>query len=68
MGGSRRPDTAGLHPFVHGLIGALPEPATNWAIEGRAKWLQAAANNFDLMYKGIGEVRVMAKSDDDSEK
>jgi hypothetical protein len=41
-----------LHPFIEGLLDALPEPNTNWALEGRAKWLQAAAHNFDLMYKG----------------
>jgi hypothetical protein len=41
-----------LHPFIEGLLDALPEPNTNWALEGRAKWLQAAAYNFDLMYKG----------------
>lgn len=50
-----------LHPFVQGLIDALPEPGTNWAVEGRAKWLQAAANNFDLMYKGDGSIQVSAK-------
>lgn len=50
-----------LHPFVQGLIDALPEPGTNWTVEGRAKWLQAAANNFDLMYKGGGTIHVSAK-------
>jgi hypothetical protein len=30
----------------------------------RAKWLQAAANIFDLIYKGSGEIRVTGKSDD----
>jgi hypothetical protein len=46
-----------LHPFIEGLLDALPEPNTNWALEGRAKWLQAAAHNFDLMYKGAdGEI------------
>jgi hypothetical protein len=49
-----------LHPFIEGLINALPEPNTNWTLEGRAKWLQAAAHNFDLMYKGAnGEIKVM---------
>jgi hypothetical protein len=51
----------GLHPFVEGLLETLPEPGTNWAIEGRAKWLQAAANNFDLMYKGSGEIHITVK-------
>lgn len=48
------------HPFIEGLLESLPEPGTNWAIEGRAKWLQAAALNFDLMYKGSGEIRITA--------
>ena len=39
------------------------EPQTNWAIEGRAKWLQAAANIFDLIYKGSGEIDIKAKAD-----
>jgi len=52
---------AGLHPFVQGLLDTLPEPETNWAVEGRAKWLQAAANIFDLMYKGDGDITVKAE-------
>ncbi|KAF0164825.1 MAG: hypothetical protein FD157_1989 [Rhodocyclaceae bacterium] len=41
----------GLHPFVRGLIDKLPPPETNWALVDRAKWLNTAANIFDLMYK-----------------
>jgi hypothetical protein len=55
--------TSGLHPFIQGLLSSLPEPETNWTVEGRAKWLQAAANIFDLMYKGTGEIHITAKSD-----
>ena len=54
---------APLHPFVQGLLDSLPEPETNWTVEGRAKWLQAAANIFDLMYKGNGDISVTATSD-----
>ncbi len=54
-------DTSGLHPFIQGLLDTLPEPQTNWTVEGRAKWLQAAANIFDLIYKGTGEIDVTAK-------
>jgi hypothetical protein len=57
------PDTSGFHPFIQGLLETLPEPQTNWAIEGRAKWLQAAANIFDLIYKGSGEIDITAKAD-----
>jgi hypothetical protein len=52
---------AGRHPFIQGLLDTLPEPGTNWAIEGRAKWLMAAAHNFDLIYMGSGEIQITAK-------
>jgi hypothetical protein len=39
-----------LHPFVRGLLQKLPMPDTEWTVEGRAKWLTAAVNIFDLMY------------------
>src|ERR1700732_3751003 len=61
--GKTAPDTSGFHPFIQGLLKTLPEPQTNWAIEGRAKWLQAAANIFDLIYKGSGEIDIRAKAD-----
>lgn len=51
---------APLHPFIQGLLDSLPEPETNWTVEGRAKWLQAAANIFDLMYRGDGDITVSA--------
>jgi hypothetical protein len=54
-GGFRR---GRLHPFIQGLLDSLPEPETNWAEEGRTKWLQAAANIFDLMYKGDARISV----------
>ena len=41
----------GLHPFIKGLLEKLPEPETEWPIQARVKWLQTAANIFDLMYK-----------------
>jgi hypothetical protein len=43
-----------LHPFIQGLLDTLPEPQTEWAASERAKWLQTAANIFDLIYKGNG--------------
>jgi hypothetical protein len=42
--------------------------ATNWTVEGRAKWLQAAANIFDLIYQGSGEIDIRAKSGDASKE
>jgi hypothetical protein len=53
----------GRHPFIQGLLETLPEPKTNWTVEGRAKWLQAAARCFDLIYLGSGEIHVTAKAD-----
>lgn len=57
------PDTSGLHPFIQGLLSTLPQPHTGWRVEGRAKWLQAAANIFDLLYTGSGEIKISARSD-----
>ena len=31
-------------------------------VEGRAKWQQAAAHCFDLIYKGSGEIDITAKA------
>jgi hypothetical protein len=42
------------HPFIEGLLQTLPEPHTDWPAQDRAKWLQTAANIFDLIYKGEG--------------
>jgi hypothetical protein len=48
------------HPFVEGLLQTMPEPGTLWTVEGRAAWLEAAANVFKLMYKGEGKISVSA--------
>lgn len=50
----------GYHPFIEGLLEVLPEPGTLWTVEGRAAWLQAAAQNFTLIYKGEGKIDVVA--------
>ncbi len=47
--------TGQYHPFIQGLLQTLPEPGTLWTVEGRAAWLQAAAQNFTLIYKGEGK-------------
>jgi hypothetical protein len=41
-------------PFIRGLLKTLREPVTEWAVAARVKWLQTAANIFDLIYKGDG--------------
>jgi hypothetical protein len=39
------------HPFIQGLLKTLPDEGSEWPVDRRAKWLQTAANAFDLMYK-----------------
>lgn len=48
------PPDMDLHPFIQGLLKTLPEPETEWPSPARVKWLQTAANIFDLIYKGDG--------------
>jgi hypothetical protein len=40
----------GTDPLIQGLFSKLPEPETEWPLAARQKWLQTAANIFDLMY------------------
>jgi hypothetical protein len=47
-GGNEPPST--LHPFIAGLLKTLPQPETSWTPIALMKWLQAAANIFDLIY------------------
>jgi hypothetical protein len=37
-----------------GLFRKLPPPESDWAEADRLKWLQTAANIFDLVYKDCG--------------
>jgi hypothetical protein len=55
------PEESGFHPFIQGLLDTLPAPETTWSIEGRGKWLQTAANIFDLIYMGDGTITVLVK-------
>lgn len=59
-GGSGGGGGGAYHPFIQGLLQTLPEPGTLWTVEGRAAWLQAAAQNFTLIYKGEGKIDVHA--------
>lgn len=43
--------TKKLHPFIEGLLDELPPPRTPWSHIDRVKWLLAAAQIFDLIYK-----------------
>lgn len=38
------------HPLIEGLIKALPDGGSDWPLESRKKWLQAAAMNFAFVY------------------
>ena len=49
-GGSGAGSPPELHAFIKGLLDKLPPPETDWPVSGRIKWLQTAANIFDLMY------------------
>lgn len=56
--GQPPPPTPPRHPFIEGLLQALPEPEKDWPAAGRVKWLQTAANIFDLIYKGDGGIKI----------
>jgi len=57
-GGNDTPPPPARHPFIDGLLQTLPEPESDWPAAARAKWLQTAANIFDLIYKGDGGITV----------
>jgi hypothetical protein len=41
-------------------VDSLPPAGSDWSNEDCANWLQAAAFNFRLIYKGIGTIKVEA--------
>ena len=43
------------HPFITGLINALPPPKTNWSMRDRVQWLEAAEQCFKLIYTDNGD-------------
>ncbi len=49
-----------LDPLLKGLVDRLPPADTDWAAADRAKWLQTAADIFDLIYKNEGGIEVRA--------
>lgn len=51
-------------PLILGLFRKLPEPDSDWSAKDRLKWLQTAANIFDLVYQGDGGIVVsLARAD-----
>jgi hypothetical protein len=53
-----------LPPFIQGLLEKLPLNETQWDLAQRAKWLQTAANIFDLMFeaKDVGTIDIAFKA------
>lgn len=49
------------HPFIQGLLDSLPEPNQAWDAKNQARWLQAAAHIFGLLYKRDEEIEVTVK-------
>lgn len=41
----------GQHPFIRGLIGALPEVGAEWPEDKRKAWTEAALATFNLIYE-----------------
>jgi hypothetical protein len=49
------------HPFIKGLLLSLPEKLQeNWTAPERVKWLKAAADAFELMFKGGSPITITA--------
>jgi hypothetical protein len=65
-GGGGGGDMGDHDPLILGLFQKLPEPDTDWSSKDRLKWLQTAANIFDLVYKGEGGIVVSAARADRS--
>lgn len=54
------------HPFIKGLLQTLPETGGKWAHKDRVKWLRLAANAFDMIYEGDGEIEIKEKAKSDA--
>lgn len=52
---------SGLHPFIQGLLGTLPDPDSVWPLDQRKKWLETAENIFSLIYKDTPVKHVSAE-------
>jgi hypothetical protein len=49
-----------LQTLPRAMFGDTGAPETEWTTQARAKWLQTAANIFDLIYKGDGGIKIEA--------
>ena len=59
-GGGGGDDKPPLDPLLRGLVDRLPPADSEWSLQDRVKWLQTAANIFDLIYKGDGGIKIEA--------
>jgi hypothetical protein len=56
----------GYHPFIAGLLKTLPAADSDWPMDARRKWLQAASAIFELIYKDSdsqGSLRIEVQKD-----
>ena len=54
-------ENARRHPFIEGLLKELPDEGENWPVRERTKWLRLAAQAFEMIYKGEGEIEISEK-------
>jgi len=65
-GGGDDDGSGAQHPFITGLIKTLPAADSDWPMDGRRKWLQAASHIFELIYKDSdskGSLRIEVQKD-----
>jgi hypothetical protein len=56
----------GYHPFIAGLLKTLPPADSDWPMDARRKWLQAASTIFEVIYKDSdskGSLRIEVQKD-----
>lgn len=54
------------HPFITGLLTTLPPADSDWPMDARRKWLQAASHIFEVIYKDSeskGSLRIEVQKD-----
>jgi hypothetical protein len=54
------------HPFIAGLLKTLPAADSDWPMDARRKWLQAASHIFEVIYKDSeskGSLRIEVQKD-----
>jgi hypothetical protein len=65
-GGSGSGSGGDYHPFIAGLLKTLPPADSDWPMDARRKWLQAASTIFEVIYKDSeskGSLRIEVQKD-----